>query len=32
MQGNKPEQDTILIPSDLITRENVDQYKGWTSE
>lgn len=32
MQGDKPEQDTILIPSDLITRENVDQYKGWTSE
>lgn len=32
MQGTEPEQDTILIPSDLITRENVDQYKGWTSE
>ena len=32
MQGNKPEQDTILIPSDLITRDNVDEYKGWTSE
>lgn len=32
MQGNKPEQNTILIPSDLITRDNVDEYKGWTSE
>ena len=32
MQGTEPEQDTILIPSDLITRDNVDQYKGWTSE
>jgi ribose transport system substrate-binding protein len=32
LQGEKPEQDTILIPADLITRENVDQYKGWTAE
>jgi ribose transport system substrate-binding protein len=32
MQGEQPEQDTILIPADLITRENVDQYKGWTAE
>jgi ribose transport system substrate-binding protein len=32
MQGEKPEQDTILIPADLITRENVDQYEGWTAE
>jgi ribose transport system substrate-binding protein len=31
MQGEKPEQTTILIPADLITRDNVDQYKGWTS-
>lgn len=32
MQGQKPEQDTILIPADLITRDNVDQYQGWTSK
>jgi len=31
MQGKKPEQDVILIPSRLITRDNVAQYKGWTS-
>jgi ribose transport system substrate-binding protein len=31
MQGTKPEQDVILIPSRLITRDNVAQYKGWTS-
>jgi ribose transport system substrate-binding protein len=32
LQGEKPEQDTILIPAELITRDNVDQYKGWTAE
>ena len=32
MQGNPPAETTMLIPADLITRENVDQYKGWTSE
>lgn len=31
MQGTKPQQDVILIPSRLITRDNVGQYKGWTS-
>ena len=29
-QGKKPEQELTLIPVDLITKENVDQYKGWT--
>jgi ribose transport system substrate-binding protein len=32
IQGNEPEEDTILIPAELITRENVDQYKGWTAD
>jgi len=32
MQGNPPAETTMLIPADLITRENVDQYKGWTAD
>jgi len=32
MQGRKPAQDVILIPSQLITRDNVAQYKGWSSK
>lgn len=31
-QGKKPADPTILIPVKLITRENVKDYKGWTSE
>jgi ribose transport system substrate-binding protein len=30
MNGKKPAQELTLIPVDLITKENVDQYKGWT--
>src|ERR1700680_2950909 len=30
LNGKKPEQALTLIPVDLITKENVDQYKGWT--
>jgi ribose transport system substrate-binding protein len=30
LDGKKPEQPLTLIPVDLITKENVDQYKGWT--
>jgi len=30
INGKKPAQDLTLIPVDLITKENVDQYKGWT--
>jgi ribose transport system substrate-binding protein len=30
MQGKKPEQALTLIPVQLITKENVGQYKGWT--
>lgn len=32
MNGKKPEKDMILIPADLVTRQNVAQYKGWTSK
>ncbi len=32
MQGKKPEQNKILIPAELVTRDNVGQYKGWTSK
>ena len=28
--GKKPEQELTLIPVELITKENVDQYTGWT--
>src|SRR6516162_5746660 len=30
LNGKKPEQPLTLIPVDLITKDNVDQYKGWT--
>jgi ribose transport system substrate-binding protein len=30
INGKKPEQPLTLIPVQLITKENVDQYKGWT--
>jgi ribose transport system substrate-binding protein len=30
LNGKKPEQALVLIPVDLITKDNVDQYKGWT--
>jgi ribose transport system substrate-binding protein len=30
MQGKKPEKDIILIPVRLITRDNVNEYTGWT--
>ena len=31
LQGKKPESLTTLVPSKLITRENVGEYKGWQS-
>ena len=30
MNGKKPGEQLTLIPVDLITKDNVDQYKGWT--
>lgn len=32
MQGKPPAQTVTLIPADLITRKNVNEYKGWTSK
>ncbi|MCB1883134.1 MAG: ABC transporter substrate-binding protein [Geminicoccaceae bacterium] len=32
MNGEKVDETTILIPPELITRDNVDEYKGWTSK
>ncbi|SAK50282.1 sugar ABC transport system, lipoprotein [Caballeronia temeraria] len=31
MNGKKPSSTTILLPSTLVTRENVGSYKGWSS-
>ncbi len=31
MNGKKPETDPLLMDSKLVTRENVGDYKGWTS-
>ena len=30
INGKKPEQELTLIPVELITKENVNQYKGWS--
>lgn len=32
INGKKPESLVILIPSKLVTRDNVKDYKGWTSD
>ena len=31
MNGKKPENPMVLMPSTLITKANVSQYKGWSS-
>jgi ribose transport system substrate-binding protein len=31
MNGKKPETDPLLMDSKLVTRENIADYKGWTS-
>lgn len=31
MNGKRPENPMVLIPSELITRDNVANYKGWSS-
>ncbi|KMY85866.1 Ribose ABC transport system, periplasmic ribose-binding protein RbsB [Candidatus Paraburkholderia calva] len=31
INGKKPANATILLPSTLVTRENVGSYKGWSS-
>jgi len=32
LQGGKPAQNVVRLPSQLVTRDNVAQYKGWTSK
>jgi ribose transport system substrate-binding protein len=32
VNGRKPEKPLILIPSTLVTRENVGDYKGWNAK
>lgn len=31
LNGKKPEMQVILMPSNLVTRDNVGQYKGWST-
>ena len=31
LQGEAPEEDTVLLDPKLITAENVDEYQGWTA-
>jgi ribose transport system substrate-binding protein len=31
LNGKKPEKDPLLMDSKLVTRDNVAEYKGWTS-
>ena len=31
MNGTKPENPMVLLPSTLVTRDNVGEYKGWAS-
>jgi ribose transport system substrate-binding protein len=31
INGKKPDKVLTLVPSSLVTRENVNQYKGWNS-
>ena len=30
LNGKKPDQPLVLIPVELVTKENVDKYQGWT--
>lgn len=30
LEGNEAPEDIVLIPTQLITRDNVDAYQGWT--
>jgi ABC-type sugar transport system substrate-binding protein len=30
MKGKKPETEPVLVPVSLVTRERIDDYKGWT--
>ncbi|SNB51095.1 monosaccharide ABC transporter substrate-binding protein, CUT2 family [Arboricoccus pini] len=32
MNGKKPDNPIVLLPPELVTRDNVGAYKGWTKE
>jgi len=32
LNGHKPASTVELLPSKLVTRDNVAEYKGWTSD
>lgn len=32
LQGQRPAEPKVLVPVKLITKDNVNQYKGWTSQ
>jgi ribose transport system substrate-binding protein len=32
LQGETPEEDTVLLDPQLITSENVGEYQGWTAQ
>ena len=32
LNGKKPEQKVTLLPSKLVTRDNIADYKGWTAK
>jgi ribose transport system substrate-binding protein len=32
LNGQKPASPVELLPSKLVTRDNVAEYKGWTSD
>jgi ribose transport system substrate-binding protein len=32
LQGKPPAEKVTLIPTELVTRDNVNKYKGWTSK
>lgn len=31
LNGKKPAQDTVLLDPQLITADNIKDYKGWTA-
>ena len=32
LNGKAPTEKVTLLPSKLVTRDNVNDYKGWTSD
>jgi ribose transport system substrate-binding protein len=31
LNGQKPDHDLVQMDTKMVTRENVNEYKGWTS-